>query len=174
MRSRRAGFGSGEEKSGEDAKVRVGLPAGPGSDLPVPAIGPRVGRDLVSAWNVLLRVRALKSSCATMLPAILRRAGNLNQFHCSLRVGLCSPEADALVRQSLEERVSGTVRGKNWLAEAHAELVAREVYIPLGAPVRWSLCVVRSAITAPINGVFTPCSPRCPSPPHQSGKDCCN
>jgi hypothetical protein len=31
------------------------------------------------------------------------------------------------------------------LADAHADLVAREAFIPLGAPVRWSL--VRGAVS---------------------------
>ncbi|KPQ23335.1 MAG: ABC-type dipeptide transport system, periplasmic component, partial [Porphyrobacter sp. HL-46] len=131
-----------EEKSGEDAKVRVGLPAGPGSDL--------LFRQLARAWAAIgvgvERVAPGEGAEIELRDNVARYPSPrwyLNQFHCSLRVGLCSPEADALVRQSLEER-DLAVREK-LLAEAHAELVAREVYIPLGAPVRWSL--VRGSIS---------------------------
>jgi ABC-type transport system substrate-binding protein len=66
----------------------------------------------------------------------------LNQFHCSLKAGLCSAEADELVRQSLVQRDAAAK--ERLLAEAHAALVRAEVFIPLGAPVRWSL--VRSTV----------------------------
>jgi ABC-type transport system substrate-binding protein len=66
----------------------------------------------------------------------------LNQFNCALKVGLCAREADALVRQSLTER--DPAAREQLLVEAHAALVEREVFIPLGAPVRWSL--VRGSI----------------------------
>ncbi|MFN9633410.1 MAG: hypothetical protein ACK554_08090 [Erythrobacteraceae bacterium] len=47
------------------------------------------------------------------------------------------------MRRSLFER--DMAAREKLLVEAHAALVAREVYIPLGAPVRWSL--VRGSIS---------------------------
>jgi ABC-type oligopeptide transport system substrate-binding subunit len=68
----------------------------------------------------------------------------LNQFSCSLELGLCSPEADAMVEKSLIMR--DPVTKQRLLAEAHAALMAKDIFIPLGAPIRWSL--VRGAVSA--------------------------
>ena len=67
----------------------------------------------------------------------------LNQLNCAIEVGLCSEAADALVRQSLDEL--DPVAKQELMAQAHAELVAAEVFIPLGVPVRWSL--VRGSVS---------------------------
>lgn len=119
-----------------EAVVRIALPPGPGGDILL--------RELASAWGSIgITVRRAASAGAADLELrdTLARYPSpqwyLNQFHCSLAAGLCAPEADALVRQSLTER-DGAVR-ERLLVEAHAALVEREVYIPLGAPVRWSL-----------------------------------
>lgn len=61
----------------------------------------------------------------------------LNQFNCDLDRGLCSPEADRRVTESLTARDAATERAL--LAEAEAELTATNAYIPFGAPLRWSL-----------------------------------
>lgn len=61
----------------------------------------------------------------------------LNQFNCALRRGLCSREADAEVRESL---AASDMQARNdALARAEAMLSAANVYIPLAAPLRWSL-----------------------------------
>ncbi|MDC8755426.1 ABC transporter substrate-binding protein [Erythrobacter sp. sf7] len=132
-----------EAEAGEKAQIKVGLPAGPGSDI--------LFRQLANAWAQIgvAIVRAAPGEGAEIeLRDNLARYSSprwyLNQFNCSLKAGLCSPQADALVRQSLEER--DPVVRERLLAEAHAALVAREVYIPLGAPVRWSL--VRGSISS--------------------------
>lgn len=127
--------------AGTTATVRVGLPAGPGSDL--------LFRQLAANWSTIgvTAVRATPGEGAELeLRDTLARYSSprwyLNQFHCSLKAGLCSPEADALVRQSLIE--PDPAARERLLAQAHAELNAREVFIPIGAPVRWSL--VRGSI----------------------------
>jgi oligopeptide transport system substrate-binding protein len=61
----------------------------------------------------------------------------LNQFNCSLHRGLCDPTADAEVQAALttadpQERIDA-------LAHADALLTAANVYIPIGAPLRWSM-----------------------------------
>lgn len=123
-------------RSGREALVRVSLPDGPGSDLLLARLAEDWGQIGVGVR------RARRGEGADLeLRDTLARYGSprwyLNQFHCSLSQGLCSPEADALVRLSLTER-DPAVR-ERLLAEAHSALVQREVYIPLGAPVRWSL-----------------------------------
>jgi ABC-type transport system substrate-binding protein len=124
-----------------EAVVRIAVPSGPGSDLLLRALG--------EAWTpigVTIRRVAPGEPADLELRDTLARYTSprwyLNQFNCSLKAGLCSPEADALVRRSLTERDAAT--RERLLVEAHAALVEREVFIPLGAPVRWSL--VRGSI----------------------------
>jgi ABC-type transport system substrate-binding protein len=127
---------------GREAVVRVALPRGPGSDILIRALAQAWGEIGVSVKRV-----AEGESADLELRDTLARFSSprwyLNQFNCSLKAGLCSPQADALVRRSLTER-DAAVR-ERLLVEAHAELVEREVFIPLGAPVRWSL--VRGSIS---------------------------
>ena len=61
----------------------------------------------------------------------------LNQFHCSLNRGLCDETVDSLVEAALAE-VDPAARART-LAQAEAELTIANVYIPIGAPLRWSL-----------------------------------
>ena len=61
----------------------------------------------------------------------------LNQFNCSLRRGLCNSAADAAVQAAL---AAPDAQGRAAdLASAEAELTAANVYIPIGAPLRWSM-----------------------------------
>ena len=61
----------------------------------------------------------------------------LNQFNCRLEIGLCSSEADDLVEQSIFE--TDLQAKQRLLLDAQAEMVRANIFIPLGAPVRWSL-----------------------------------
>ncbi|TAD76439.1 MAG: peptide ABC transporter substrate-binding protein [Sphingomonadales bacterium] len=126
---------------GREAVVRIALPRGPGSDLLL--------RQLAEAWaaiGVTVKRAAPGQAADLELRDTLARYPSpfwyLNQFQCSLGSGLCAPAADALLRAALTERDPG--KRERLLVEAHAALVEREVYIPLGAPVRWSL--VRGSI----------------------------
>ncbi len=126
---------------GRDAVLRVALPKGPGSDLLL--------RRLADDWGAIgigVRRTMPGESADLELRDTLARYGSplwyLNQFNCNLGQGLCAPRADTLVRQWLTAR--GPSERERLLVEAHAALVEREVYIPLGAPVRWSL--VRGSI----------------------------
>lgn len=130
-----------EQASGEEAEITVGLPEGPGAVL--------LYRQLSESWQAIgLSAKRLPPGEGADLELRDRLARYssprwyLNQFHCSLEVGLCSPEADALVLQSLSLRDPEAKQAL--LAQAHVELMEAEVFIPLGAPVRWSL--VRGAV----------------------------
>jgi ABC-type transport system substrate-binding protein len=121
--------------------VRVALPRGPGSDL--------LFSRLAEAWGAIgvTTRRAAPGEAADLevRDTVARYSSPgwyLNQFHCSLGAGLCAPQADALAGEAMAER--DPARREQLFAEAHAALVEREVYIPLGAPVRWSL--VRASI----------------------------
>ena len=61
----------------------------------------------------------------------------LNQFNCSLRRGLCNSAADAAVQAAIQ-LPDAKLRGDG-LARAQALLTAANVYIPIGAPLRWSM-----------------------------------
>ena len=66
----------------------------------------------------------------------------LNQFNCSLHRGLCNSAADAAVQAALAAPDAQARAGD--MARAEAELTAANVYIPIGAPLRWSM--VRSNV----------------------------
>lgn len=126
---------------GQEAVVRVGLPEGPGSDL--------LFREIDAAWSTIgvraVRVGMGEGADLELRDRLARYSSPrwfLNQLNCSIEIGLCSEEADALVRESLTVRDPEVKQ--SLLADAHAELVAAEVFIPLGVPVRWSL--VRGSI----------------------------
>ncbi len=130
-----------EAGNGENVVLRVGLPEGPGSEL--------LFDELASAWQSIgittVRVGQGEGAELELRDRLARYSSPrwfLNQFNCSLNIGLCSVEADALVRESLSQR--DPEAKQSLLADAHTELVAAEVFIPLGVPVRWSL--VRGAV----------------------------
>ncbi|WP_337661223.1 ABC transporter substrate-binding protein [Erythrobacter sp. Alg231-14] len=123
-------------QSDEEPTVRVGLPDGPGSDL--------LFEELSNAWQAIgvTSVRAgLGEGADLELHDRLARYSSprwfLNQFNCSLEMGLCSAEADALIQESLT--LKDPEAKLSLLVDAHALLTQEEVFIPLGAPVRWSL-----------------------------------
>ena len=132
-----------EAASGEEAVLRVSMPSGEGSDL--------LFRQLFADWADI-GVRAVRAAPDEKADLVLRdrlaRYSSprwfLNQLNCSVRLGLCSEEADELVRQSLSIR--DPAQKTEILMEAHSRLVEEEVFIPLGAPVRWSL--VRGSVSA--------------------------
>lgn len=96
--------------------------------------------DLAAAGITAWRVRAPAKADLVLIDEEARYAGAswyLNQFNCRLKTGLCSLEADARVAESLSAPDVGSVSAL--LAEAEAELMAANVYIPFGVPLRWSL-----------------------------------
>lgn len=122
--------------SGEDPIVRVGLPKGPGGDL--------LFNSLARGWQAIgvraERVELGKGGDLELRDRLARFASPrwfLNQLNCTIEIGLCSEEADELVNQSLSVRDPQAKQAL--LIEAHSILVESEAFIPLGAPVRWSL-----------------------------------
>ena len=135
-------IGAWKTSSGNDAVLRIGLPDGPGSDIlfrQLDAAWSRIGIELVlvkpgAGADLELRDRIARYSSPRWF---------LNQFNCGLEIGLCSPDADEIAGEALN--ISDPVAKERTLARAHATMVEAEVFIPLGAPVRWSL--VRGATT---------------------------
>jgi peptide/nickel transport system substrate-binding protein/oligopeptide transport system substrate-binding protein len=61
----------------------------------------------------------------------------LNQLNCEVDRGLCSEDADRSASEAL--RATDPAIQNNLLAEAEVELTKANVFIPFGAPIRWSL-----------------------------------
>ncbi|AZI36485.1 putative ABC transporter substrate-binding protein [Caenibius tardaugens NBRC 16725] len=121
---------------GTPVVLTVAMPEGPGADI----LFTGMQADLAAIGVSLVRTKATAQADMVMIDREARYANAswfLNQFNCTLRTGLCSPEADARVRESLT--APDTASAAALLAEAEAELTAANVYIPLGAPLRWSL-----------------------------------
>lgn len=131
------------EESEEPVTVRLAMPEGQG--------GTFLFNRIAASWRplgiVVRRVKIGEPADIELVDRLARYSSPrwfLNQFHCSLDRGICSEKADELVEQSLTVRDPDAKRFM--LADAHELMLADELYIPLGAPVRWSL--VRGAITA--------------------------
>ncbi len=125
-----------EAASGEGLVLRLYLPPGPGSDL----LFRQTARSLATAGIGLRRSERPETADLVLKDRMARYGSSrwfLNQFNCRVVRGPCSPDADALVRASL---TAGTSQEQvALLAEAEAILNAQNVFVPLGAPIRWSL-----------------------------------
>jgi ABC-type oligopeptide transport system substrate-binding subunit len=132
----RGRIASWESASGEEARLTIGMPAGPGSDL----LFRQISRDF-AAIGIETSMTGLGQGADLELHDRVARYASprwfLNQFNCSIRSGPCSAEADELVAQSLG--VSDINQKATLLAQAELELQDASVFIPFGAPIRWAL-----------------------------------
>jgi ABC-type transport system substrate-binding protein len=124
------------ENRTDKLELTLELPAGPGSDL----LFQTLAADLGEAGITLVRTRPGQRGQIYLFDRVARYAAArwfLNQFNCRLRVGICSEDADRLVRESVT--AADPAERAALLAEAEAELTRLNGFIPLGQPVRWSL-----------------------------------
>ncbi|WP_068092969.1 ABC transporter substrate-binding protein [Novosphingobium rosa] len=122
--------------SGGPARLRVALPVGPGAD----ALAARLRADFATIGVEVQRVDH-------KAPADLRLIDEVNgeptpgwflqRFGCALRPQACSPAADALTAQALDAPDANAARGL--FAQAEGAMLGENLFLPLGAPVRWSL-----------------------------------
>jgi oligopeptide transport system substrate-binding protein len=141
---------------GEEARVTLALDRAPGLDI----LFRELASQLAAIGVRLERVPEGDSSDLVLVDRVARYAEPrwfLNQFNCSLRAGLCSAEADALVREAIAEADPAARAAR--LAEAEAALTLANAYIPFGSPLRFSL--VRSWVEgfAPNPWAFHPLPP---------------
>ena len=116
--------------------LRIALPRGPGSDILFDGLARQYGAIGIR----LLRVAPGKPSDLRLRDRVARYAGKrwfLDQFNCTLGTPICSPEADALVARAGKSPDAAVADAE--LAQAAALLTDLNGYIPIGAPVRWSL-----------------------------------
>ena len=122
--------------NGGDVRLTIDLPEGPGSDLLFEALASdlgQIGIDTVRAErgaraNLVLRDRVARFGSVRWF---------LNQFNCRVSRRVCSEGADYLVSLAVDAR--DQAEEASYLAEAEQALTASNLYIPLGAPIRWSL-----------------------------------
>lgn len=132
--SRRVSESAGQR--GASTKLFIAMPPGPGSDL----LFRELAKDLAAVGLTLERATGNNVPDLRLVDRLARYADArwyLNQFNCSLKRGLCSAEADALLRRAA--RTSNASETAALLTEAEAQLAATNVYLPIGAPIRWSL-----------------------------------
>ncbi len=122
--------------AGFSRTLTIALPEGPGSDL----LLRELAQDLSVVGLTLNRAGADAVPDLRLVDRIARYGDArwfLNQFNCSLKQGLCSAEVDELLRQA--GKATDVAVSIALLSEAEAKLAASNVYIPIGAPIRWSL-----------------------------------
>jgi oligopeptide transport system substrate-binding protein len=127
-------FGTGEKPS-----IRVFLPDGPGSDL----LFRLLGRD----WGVLgFSVERVLSAAAADFALIDEVAPSsspawfVRRFHCGA-APVCDPEADQLIDAARTTLIPA--QRYALLAQAAARIDDQRLFIPITAPVRWSLVARR-------------------------------
>lgn len=137
----RARVADWQSRSGTQPRVSIHLPPDPGSDV--------LFDQIASAWDAIgveaVLAETREESEMWLMDEVARYSSPrwfLNRFACSVTMGPCSPTADALIAESLGQQNPSDKQ--SLLADAHIELIEQEVFIPFGAPIRWSL--VRGAV----------------------------
>lgn len=116
--------------------LAIAMPDGPGAETIFKSIQGDLGR----AGIGVVAVTDQSKADLALVDEEARYAGAawyLNQFNCTLRTGLCSEQADARVAEAAIAPDVDSAIGH--LAEAEAELIRANIYIPFGVPLRWSL-----------------------------------
>ncbi|MEO6387926.1 MAG: ABC transporter substrate-binding protein [Croceibacterium sp.] len=141
---------------GNPARLSLAIERSPGLDM----VFRQLAVQLAAIGIVLERAPNVRAADLELIDRVARYADSrwfLNQFNCTLRGGLCTPEADILVDEaagqaSLEERAAA-------LSRAEAALTQDNVFIPFGSPLRFSL--VRGTVEgfAPNPWAFHPLPP---------------
>jgi ABC-type oligopeptide transport system substrate-binding subunit len=133
--SRVAAWRAGPGK-GEAPLLTIALGTEPGFAMLFDELSAQFGQIGVT----LARVPEGKPADLVLVDRIARYAEPrwfLNQFNCSLRRGMCNSEADAAVAAAMETP-DAQARSEG-IARAEGLLSAANVYIPIGAPLRWSM-----------------------------------
>lgn len=116
--------------------LSVALPQGPGADILFAGLAAQY-REI---GLVLARAQDEGTADLALRDRVARYAGArwfLNQFNCRVSDAVCSEDVDFLVQLAVTER-DPEVQAR-YLADAENALAATNAFIPLGAPIRWSL-----------------------------------
>lgn len=137
---------------GDPPVLRIALPSGAGSRL----LFASINRDLRAIGLPVRRVAMQDDADLRLIDEVAAYDSALwylGRIGCARRIS-CSPEAEAAMREA--GRTSAVTQRMAGVAAAEALIQAHNGYIPLGAPVRWSL------VSRRLDG-FTP-SPRARHP----------
>ena len=116
--------------------LRIAMPVGPGADV----LFARLHDDLKSIGIESRRVGDTAAADLRLVDLIARypRASwFLNQLSCANFRGLCNSAADTRAAQAIVQTSIASRAGLQ--AEAEAQLMAANIFIPFGPPIRWSL-----------------------------------
>ncbi len=123
-------------KGGKPATLRIALPPGPGADL----LFARLAADFAAVGLRAQRVGAAAPADLRLIDTVARypaMAWFLHQLSCAALAGPCSTAADSATARALA--IADPQARAEALAEAEAVLTKANIFIPLGAPIRWSL-----------------------------------
>ncbi|OYX63522.1 MAG: hypothetical protein B7Y88_12685 [Sphingomonadales bacterium 32-64-17] len=138
------------------ARLTLAIDEGPGLDMLLQGLA-----EQLATINVRLERAADPAAADLMLVDRVARFSDprwfLDQFACSLRQGLCSEQADSFVAQSMNA-LDPIVRA-SLIAQAELQLARDNVYIPIGAPIRWSLVRSGTQGFSPNRYAFHPLPP---------------
>lgn len=116
--------------------LSVALPTGPGSNT----LFDGLSQQYAAIGIKLVRARQGSATDLQLRDRVARFAGKrwfLDQFNCKVSRSLCSPEADALVAKA--SKTADPQAYDAYITQAIQLLTDLNGYIPIGAPVRWSL-----------------------------------
>jgi len=122
--------------TGQSPVLRVALPAGPGAD----ALAGLLAENLGAIGVRVVRVGAHAPADLRLIDEVAgepRAEWFLGRLGCGLRPHACSVQADGLLAQALATGDAAAARAL--FAQAERTLADENVFMPLGAPVRWSL-----------------------------------
>jgi len=143
-------------RSGDAGRLRLGLPAGPGSD----ALHERLVADFAAIGIAVDRVAPGAPTDLRLVDAVARYPRSewyLHQLGCAMLRGPCSAVADA--RTAAADSQADVGQAAQLRAEAAALITSANFFIPLGNPIRWSLARERTDGFAPNSTAFHPLPP---------------
>ncbi len=123
-------------RTGGDVSLSVALAQGPGSDL----LFDELAGQLAGIGVTLTRAKAGTQADLVERDRLARYGGArwfLNQFHCDISPKVCSEDVDFLVDLAVDAR--DQAESMSYLEEAERTLASTNLFIPFGAPIRWSL-----------------------------------
>jgi oligopeptide transport system substrate-binding protein len=121
--------------------LSLALPPGPGSDT----LYAELAGQYREIGVILSRAQEGEDADLALRDRVARYAGArwfLNQFNCRVSAAICSEDVDFLVQRAVD--TPDPAAQARHLADAEIALLAYNAFIPIGAPIRWSL--VRSGV----------------------------
>lgn len=123
-------------RAGKPLSLRVALPQGPGADI----LAARLAADFGAIGLKVERVGMAERADLRLVDQVARYPRTmwfLNQLSCLNLAGPCSHAADLLAERA--RLATDPAQATDLLAQAEAMLTQENIFLPLGAPVRWSL-----------------------------------